>query len=109
MAPVDHWPLFGLRVRTPRIELVYPGDEQVAEVADLAALGIHPPGYRPFLRPWTEVPPPHQQRGTFQHLWAMRGAWAPASLVCPLAVVATAPWSASRRWRPTATPPGVRW
>lgn len=87
MATVDHWPLFGLRVRTPRLELRYPDDDLAAEVADLAARGITEPGFRPFLRQWDAVPPPHQQRNTLQHLWRGRGCWTPASWICPLAVV----------------------
>ena len=64
MAPIDHWPLFGLRVETPRVELRYPDDEVAAALAEIAVQGIHPPGFRPFLRLWDAVPPPHQQRNT---------------------------------------------
>ncbi|CAA9249863.1 MAG: hypothetical protein AVDCRST_MAG76-2219 [uncultured Acidimicrobiales bacterium] len=87
MAPVDHWPLFGLRVRTPRLELRYPDDELVAEAAELAVQGIHEPGYRPFLRSWDEVPPPHQQRNTLQYLWGTRASWKPDSWHCGFAVM----------------------
>ena len=88
MAPVDHWPLFGLRVRTPLLELRYPDDQLVAEVAELAAKGIHERGFRPFLQAWDEVPPPHQQRNTLQHLWSTRASWTPSSWKCGLVVVA---------------------
>ncbi len=88
MALVDHWPLFGLCVRTPRLELRYPDDDLVAEVAEVAVQGIHEPGFRPFLSAWDEVPPPHQQRNTLQHLWSMRGSWSPTSWKCGLVVVA---------------------
>ena len=87
MAPVDHWPLFGLRVRTPRLELRYPDDQLLAEVADLAVQGIHEPGFQPFLRPWDEVPPPHQQRNTLQHVWGCRASWRPESWHCTFAVL----------------------
>ena len=87
MALDDHWPLFGLRVRTPRLELRYPDDEVICEVAETAAKGIHDPGFLPFLRNWDLVPPPHQQRNTMQHLWGTRSSWAPTSWHCPLAVV----------------------
>jgi RimJ/RimL family protein N-acetyltransferase len=87
MAPVDHWPLFDLRVRTPRLELRFPDDQLAAEVAELAVLGIHDPGFRPFLRMWDEVPPPHQQRNTLQNFWRNRATWTPDSWVCGLAVV----------------------
>jgi len=88
MAIADHWPLFGLRVRTPRLELRYPDDELATEVAELAALGIHEPGFRPFARAWDEVPPPHLQRNTLQHHWGNRASWTPRSWHCPLVVVA---------------------
>lgn len=87
MAIVDHWPLFGLRVRTPRLELRPPDDELAAEVAELAVKGINEPGFRPFRPLWDEVPPPHQQRNTLQHLWQARAAWKPSSWHLPLAVV----------------------
>ena len=87
MACVDHWPLFALRVRTPRLELRYPDDELAAALAELAADGIHDPGFRPFLRPWSEVPPPHLQRNALQHHWRSRALWSPTSWSCPLAVL----------------------
>lgn len=87
MAPVDHWPLFALRVRTPRLELAYPDDDLAAAVADLAVQGIHPPGFRPFLSAWDEVPAPHQQRNTLQFFWRQRASWTPTSWSCPLAVL----------------------
>lgn len=87
MAPVDHWPLFGLRVRTPRLELRYPDDDLAAAVAEVAVEGIHDPGFRPFLRDWDAVPPPHQQRNTLQHLWNARATWTPTGWHCPLVVL----------------------
>jgi len=82
-----HWPLFALGVQTPRVGLRYPDDALAAEVADCAAAGIHEPGFRPFLQPWDEVPRPHQQRNTLQHLWSIRAAWTPTCWTCSLAVV----------------------
>jgi len=87
MALVDHWPLLGLVIRTPRLELRYPDDDLSAAVAELAVAGINEPGFRPFLRSWDEVPPPHQQRNTLQHLWETRASWAPGSWHCPFAVL----------------------
>lgn len=87
MALIDQWPLFGLRVRTPRLELCYPNDQQVAELAELAVQGIHQPGFQPFLRAWDEVPPPHQQRNTLQFVWGNRATWKPTSWHCSLVVL----------------------
>jgi hypothetical protein len=40
---IDHWPLFGLVLRTPRLELRLPGLDRLAELADPAAAGVHDP------------------------------------------------------------------
>ncbi len=82
-----HWPLFSLRVRTTRVELRYPDDDDCRALADLGARGVHDPGWMPFSIPWTDVPPPLQQRNTLQHLWRLRVAWQPNDWSCPLAVV----------------------
>ncbi len=71
------WPLFGLHVHTPRLELRYPDDDDLAELADLAAAGVHDPATMPFNHPWTDVAPPQQQRNTLLHNWQVRGAWTP--------------------------------
>lgn len=36
-------PLYGLRVRTPRLELRLPDDDELVELFTLAETGIHPP------------------------------------------------------------------
>ena len=73
MSAVEHWPLFGLRVRTPRVELCYPDDEQIAEIASRAARdGVHDPAFTPFTIEWTDVPPLLQPRLTMQHHWSVR-------------------------------------
>jgi RimJ/RimL family protein N-acetyltransferase len=73
----EHWPLFELRVQTPRIELRYPDDDDVMALADLAASGIHDPSTMPFLFPWTDVEPPLLQRNAIQHFWRRRAEWDP--------------------------------
>lgn len=78
------WPLFGLRVRTPRLELRYPDDDLVAEVAEVAAGGVHEPDYMPFSVPWTLAEPPALQRGTLQFVWQTRSALRPDDWQLPL-------------------------
>lgn len=75
----DHWPLFGLRLRTPRLELRVPDLTDLAHLADVAAEGVHDPGYQPFLVPWTDGSPQQAARGTLQFHWRMLGEWAPDS------------------------------
>ena len=52
----DVWPLFGLVLRTPRLELRVPSLEQLAALAELADEGVHDPAAMPFLVPWTDLP-----------------------------------------------------
>ena len=46
--------LFGLRVRTPRLELRLPGDDALEQLYEVAAAGIHPPEEMPFGVAWTD-------------------------------------------------------
>ncbi|MBA3655396.1 MAG: GNAT family N-acetyltransferase, partial [Actinobacteria bacterium] len=64
-----YWPLFRLRVVTPRLELRYPDDDDIAALAELAAKGVHDPDFMPFQIAWTDVPSPQQERNTLQHFW----------------------------------------
>jgi len=73
----EHWPLFGLRLRTPRLELRLPDLTDLAHLADVAAEGVHDPGSQPFLVPWTDDTPEQVARGTLQFHWRMLGQWAP--------------------------------
>lgn len=47
-------PLFGLRLRTPRLELRLPTEAELVELYELAAAGIHPPEEMPFGVAWTD-------------------------------------------------------
>ena len=67
---IDHWPLLGLRLNTARLELRLPSDEELSELADLAAEGIHEPDRMPFVVPWTNLPPRERARSVVQHHWA---------------------------------------
>ncbi len=73
----SHWPLFGLRVATPRLELRLPTLEELAELADLAAEGVHDPAMMPFREPWTDAEPALRARGVLQYHWKQWGTWTP--------------------------------
>jgi RimJ/RimL family protein N-acetyltransferase len=77
------WPLFGLRVRTPRLELRYPDDDDLASIAALAAQGIHDPDTMPFNVPWTRAESPALERGVVQFLWSRRGELSPDRWTLP--------------------------
>lgn len=66
------WPLFALRIVTPRIELRYADDTALAELAGVAADGIHDPGEMPFLTPWSDAAPAERARSVMQWNWRNR-------------------------------------
>ncbi|UED88343.1 GNAT family N-acetyltransferase [Streptomyces profundus] len=74
---IDHWPLLGLRLDTPRLRLRLPGPEELAELADLAAAGLHDPELMPFSVPWSDLPPAERARSVVQHHWRRLGNWTP--------------------------------
>jgi RimJ/RimL family protein N-acetyltransferase len=87
MALVDHWPLFGLRVRTPRIEVRSPDDELGCRLGELATKGIHDPAVMPFGFPWTDAPIEELPRNSLQHFWLNRAQLSPASWHLSLVVL----------------------
>ncbi|MGH9116068.1 MAG: GNAT family N-acetyltransferase [Acidimicrobiales bacterium] len=74
-----YWPLFDLRVTTPRVELRLPGDDDLVELARVAAGGVHDAGAMPFSIPWTDAPSPQLERSSLQWWWRQRAEWSPAS------------------------------
>ena len=85
---IDHWPLAGLRLTTPRLELRVPSPEDVAGLADAAAAGIHDPAQTPFLYPWTDNEPAVVARNAIQFLWSTWANWSPEQWRLQFVVVA---------------------
>ncbi|MCX4748684.1 GNAT family N-acetyltransferase [Kitasatospora sp. NBC_01287] len=83
---IDHWPLLGLRLTTPRLELRLPTDEELGSLAELVVEPIHEPDRMPFTVPWTDRPPAERARSVVQHHWLRRGSWAPDNWQLNLAV-----------------------
>ena len=81
------WPLPGLRLLTPRLELRLPTDGDLDELADLAAAGVHDPEVQPFGVPWTDVSPTERGRGTVHYHWLHWAAWRPEHWSLNLVVV----------------------
>lgn len=79
------WPLFDLRVRTPRLELRAIDDERAVRLARLAVAGIHE-GPSPFRFPWNEGEPDEVMRRAMQHYWGTRASWTPEAWHMPFAV-----------------------
>ncbi|MEV4974579.1 GNAT family N-acetyltransferase [Streptomyces scopuliridis] len=80
------WPLRALRIRSPRLELRLPSEEELAAVADVAARGVHAPNARPFLTPWTDLPPAERARHVVQQHWNRLGTWTPDDWALELVV-----------------------
>jgi RimJ/RimL family protein N-acetyltransferase len=82
-----YWPLFDLRVRTPRLELRYPSDRDLDALAAVLAEGIHDPDRMPFAHPWTRAESPDLERSAYRHWWRTRAEVEPASWSLPMVVV----------------------
>jgi RimJ/RimL family protein N-acetyltransferase len=82
------WPLYGLRITTPRLELRVPDDEDLVELFEAARAGIHPPDEMPFGVPWTDdIQEPGALERFLSHHWTTRGGIAPARWALPFAVL----------------------
>ena len=71
------WPLFSLRLRTERLVLRLPTDDDLPHLIDVAKAGIHEPDTMPFGIAWSTIPSPAFERSFLQHHWGRRAAWTP--------------------------------
>jgi RimJ/RimL family protein N-acetyltransferase len=69
----DLWPQYGLTIVTPHLRLQR--EEKLAELADLAGQGVHRPGERPFLTPWTDGTYTDRARFVLQEHWDWLASW----------------------------------
>ena len=83
----DHWPLFDLEVRTPRLTLRYLDDSLAAEVLATAARGVHDPAVMPFSIPWTDLPSPHMEQEAMRFYARSRAEVRPAAWCLQFAVL----------------------
>jgi RimJ/RimL family protein N-acetyltransferase len=72
-----YWPLIGLRLRTPDLELRWPAAADLDALAGLAAEGVHDPAVQPFAVAWTDVPPADLAHSVLQYHWSQWGSWKP--------------------------------
>ncbi|MFF1834624.1 GNAT family N-acetyltransferase [Streptomyces sp. NPDC058231] len=82
-----HWPLYGLRIRTPRLELRLPDLELLDDLATVAADGVHAPDSMPFTVPWTDGTPAARGRAVYQHVLSTVADWSVRNWVLSLAVL----------------------
>lgn len=87
LTDLRHWPLYGLRLRTPRLELRLPGLGLMDELASVAAHGVHDPDRMPFNVPWTDGTPDEVGRAVLQHLLGTVADWSVQDWTLSLAVL----------------------
>ena len=75
------WPLFGLTIRSERLMLRLPTDDDLLALMATARDGdaIHPPDEMPFAVPWSVQPSPAFERGYLTFHWGNRASWSPES------------------------------
>lgn len=84
---IDVFPLYGLVLRTPRLQLRLPSPEQLAALGELADEGVHDPALMPFTVPWTDQPPGARSRMVLQHHWEVLSRLAPDRWTLAFAVL----------------------
>jgi len=67
-----YWPLFGLELITPRLQLAPLSDDDLAELIGVVNAGVHDPELMPFLFPWTREEPEERARNSLKHWWSTR-------------------------------------
>jgi RimJ/RimL family protein N-acetyltransferase len=70
-------PLFGVRVRTPRLTIQLPTDPDLLDVIEVIDAGIHDPSWMPFRVGWTDAPPARRNVESLAHWWRLRASWTP--------------------------------
>jgi RimJ/RimL family protein N-acetyltransferase len=74
----DLWPPAAVVVRTPRVELRWPSDDDLVALAALAADGIHDEAFMPFGAPWSLGDPAEVARNVLRWHWRTWAEWDPA-------------------------------
>ncbi len=71
------WPLYDLNLRTDRLDLHLPDEDEIAQLCAVAKAGIHPADEMPFAFPWTRKPSPRFEREFYQFFLKSRADWRP--------------------------------
>lgn len=83
----DHYAAYGIRLRTPRLELRLPDLDDLAALADVAVEGVHDPADMPFLVPWTDAEPAVRGRSVITYNLGVLAAATTAKWNLPFCVV----------------------
>jgi RimJ/RimL family protein N-acetyltransferase len=71
----SYWPLFNLVLRTPRLSLRPPTDDDFPQLIQAIDAGIHDPQMMPFSMPWTDTEPGARGQQAAQFWWRQRAEW----------------------------------
>ncbi|MGF7234166.1 MAG: GNAT family N-acetyltransferase [Frankia sp.] len=85
--PVELWPLSGLVVRTPTLELRAAREADLVALAEVASDGIHDPEFMPFSTPWTDTTPLERARSVLRWHWGRWSQWQPDDWALDLVVL----------------------
>lgn len=80
------WPLARIRAVGPRVELRLPTDDELFDLIDAFAEGVHDPAYMPFAQPWSDAAPEDMGRNLLAWHWSRRAACTPSSWTLILGV-----------------------
>ncbi|MBI2169773.1 MAG: GNAT family N-acetyltransferase [Actinobacteria bacterium] len=84
--PELKWPLFGLTITTPRLELRVHREDDLPVLIGAAHSGIHDPGFMPFGVPWTDAESPEFEREFHRHYWRVKAEFSPTKWSLPFMV-----------------------
>lgn len=82
-----HWPLFELRITTPRLQLRLPTEELCDQLIDTILEGVHDPERMPFSVPWTRAPSEELPFNTLSYLWQALAGFKRDDWTLPFAVI----------------------
>ncbi|WP_026534362.1 GNAT family N-acetyltransferase [Arthrobacter sp. H14] len=71
------WPLFGLKLTTPRLELSPVSDADLPHLIAAVHAGIHDPAVMPFSYPWTDAKGEELTGETLKYFWQTRAGVSP--------------------------------
>lgn len=81
-----YWPIFGLRLATPRLVLTPLQDADLPEIMELILAGIHEPDRMPFALPWTDAPRDEMVANALRHYWSTRASSTPDDWAVPFMI-----------------------
>src|SRR5207248_9355876 len=80
------WPLFDLRLETPRLVLRPMTDDDLSGMVDAIDAGIHDPELMPFSIPFTDQEPAARRLSSVQYVWGCRANWSTDAWELPFGV-----------------------